>query len=47
MLRSENEQGVADFTAAAAAKLLKDLHEQKQIEGRQAGECISCSPRIW
>ncbi|KAF1362336.1 TBPIP-domain-containing protein [Lizonia empirigonia] len=27
-------------TKAAAAKLLKDLHEQKQIEGRQAGKQI-------
>lgn len=30
---------MADKFKAAAAKLLKDLHEQKQIEGRPAGEC--------
>lgn len=29
---------MADKVKAAAAKLLKDLHEQKQIEGRPAGE---------
>ena len=29
--------GLTDGVAAAAAKILKDLHEQKQIEGRSAG----------
>jgi hypothetical protein len=35
---------VTNVDAAAAAKLLKDLHEQRQIEGRPAGESpSSCS----
>jgi hypothetical protein len=35
---------VTNVDAAAAAKLLKDLHEQRQIEGRLAGESSSsCS----
>jgi hypothetical protein len=28
---------VTDMVVAAATKILKDLHEQKQIEGRPAG----------
>ena len=33
---------VTDNHTAAAAKLLKDLHEQKLIEGRPAGERVPC-----
>jgi hypothetical protein len=37
-VRALHHAPVTDSSAAVAAKILKELHEQKQIEGRSAGE---------